>query len=184
MKLFNTKTLEMISVDEFKSRHPNVSFPISIPTEFYQQYDFQPVFDTPRPDFDEYSQSCLETTPIKTSKGIYEQTWIVEGLTGESLTLSQERKTKDLEQKDSNRIQSLWQSAHDYEQRFISGSAIGLITMGCIQSLPKSIVVQNWIKSIWSEYYTRKDSGSIDTDFSMIGSCPHSVPELMLELGF
>jgi hypothetical protein len=69
------------------------------------------------------------------------------------------------------------------EYAAISGSAIGLITMGVMQSLPKCVAVQNWIKSIWTEYYTRKANDSTDYDFSVIGACPHSVPELVAELG-
>ena len=81
------------------------------------------------------------------------------------------------------RIAALWQGAHDLEYAAISGSAIGLITMGVMQSLPKCIAVQGWIKSIWAIYYTRKAGTSTDTDYSSAGACPHTVPELMEELG-
>jgi hypothetical protein len=55
--------------------------------------------------------------------------------------------------------------------------------MGVLQALPKSLAVQAWIKSIWVTYYTRKAGTSTDTDFAVCGACPHSVPELMVELG-
>jgi hypothetical protein len=55
--------------------------------------------------------------------------------------------------------------------------------MGVLQGLPKCIAVQNWIKSVWSIYYERKATGSTDTNFNVVGQCPHSVPELMAELG-
>ena len=81
------------------------------------------------------------------------------------------------------RIAGLWQAAHDYEYAQISGSAIGLLTRGVIQAKPKCLAVQGWIKSIWTAYYLRKGNGSTDTSFAMAGPCPHSVPELMIELG-
>lgn len=81
------------------------------------------------------------------------------------------------------RIASLWQAAHDLEFASISGSAIGLITMGVLTGKPKAIAVQAWIKGIWELYYQRKDVNSTDCDYSSVGPCPHSVPELMTELG-
>ena len=81
------------------------------------------------------------------------------------------------------RIAALWQAAHDYEYAEISGSAVGLLAMGVMQELPKCIAVQNWIKSIWTLYYTRKAGTSAETDYSSCGACPYSVPELMTELG-
>ena len=81
------------------------------------------------------------------------------------------------------RVEALWQSAYDYEREQISGSAIGLLAMGVMQGKPKCLAIQNWIKSIWTEYYTRKANGSTNYDFSVAGICPHTVPELMVELG-
>jgi len=84
---------------------------------------------------------------------------------------------------EAQRIQALWQAAHDYEYAQVSGSAIGLLAMGVMQAKPKCVAVQNWIKSIWNEYYVRKANGSTDTDYSFAGPCPYTVPELMAELG-
>lgn len=86
------------------------------------------------------------------------------------------------EEIEAMRIASLWQAAHDYEYAQISGSAIGLLARGVMQSKPKCIAVQNWIKDIWTEYYTRKANGSTNIDYSMCGACPYTVPELMAEL--
>ncbi len=89
-------------------------------------------------------------------------------------------------QKVSN-VEALWQAAHDYEYSEISGSAIGLVTIGVLQSKPKCVAVQDWIKSIWTLYYQRKAAMgpefSPSLDFSSCGPCPHTVPELMEELG-
>jgi hypothetical protein len=83
-----------------------------------------------------------------------------------------------------HRIATLWKAAHDYEFAQISGSAIGLLAIGVLQGKPKCIAVQNWIRGIWTEYYLRKSNGSSDFDFTITGVCPHTVPELMVELGF
>ena len=96
---------------------------------------------------------------------------------------SQEQLDELAAQKEAQRIASLWQSAHDYEYAQISGSAIGLMAMGAMQAAPKCTAVQNWIKGIWSEYYTRKAGTSTDTDYSVCGACPYTVPDLMVELG-
>ncbi len=85
---------------------------------------------------------------------------------------------------EAQRIARLWQAAHDLEYAAISGSAIGLITMGVLQGKPKCLAVQGWIKSIWETYYVRKAGTSTDCDFAIVaGACPHSVPELIVELG-
>lgn len=81
------------------------------------------------------------------------------------------------------RIAQLWQAAHDVEYSAISGSAIGLLAIGVMQGKTKCLAVQAWIKSIWAEYYIRKAGDSTDYDFSFVGECPHSMPELMEELG-
>lgn len=87
------------------------------------------------------------------------------------------------EQIEIQRINQLWQFAHNLEYSAISGSAIGLITMGVLQSKPKCLAVEAWIKSIWTEYYVRKANDSTDYDFATVaGVCPYSVPELMAEL--
>ena len=84
---------------------------------------------------------------------------------------------------ESKRIAALWKGAHDYETAQISGSAIGLLAIGVMQSLPKCLAVQAWIKSIWTLYYTRKAGTETSTDYASCGAIPHSVPELMIELG-
>ena len=79
-------------------------------------------------------------------------------------------------------IEKLWKAAHDYEFEQISGSAIGLVTMGVMQGKPKCLLVAEWQKSIWDLYYTRKALLDENLDFSSCGPIPHKVPELMEEL--
>ncbi len=86
--------------------------------------------------------------------------------------------------KESQRIEHLWQAAHDYEYAAINGSGIGLLTIGVSKALPKSLAVQAWLGSLWDLYYARKaDITNFDTDFSVIGIIPYTIPELRNELG-
>jgi hypothetical protein len=80
---------------------------------------------------------------------------------------------------------TLWQSATDYQERYISGAAIGLLTIGVIRQLPKSSDVMAWINSVWALYYQRKPlvtADHVDCDFSNAGPMPYTVPELQEEV--
>lgn len=84
-------------------------------------------------------------------------------------------------------LASLWQAAHDFEYAEISGTAIGLLVLGILQSKPKCLAVQAWDQSIWAIYYARKpliteiwDAPLLD--FSSCGPCPYTVPELLEEV--
>lgn len=176
----NLETKELASEDNIRAANPNTSYPYPFPVPD----GYAVVFDVPQPTFDQYSEVVTLDTPKLTTKGHYEQSWKVTKLKGDDLKAAKERKVQDESIKEANRIEALWTAASKFEQQSISGSAIGLITMGVIQKKPKSIAVQQWIKSIWDEYYIRKsDKTNFDLDFSIIAEIPYTVPELMLELG-
>ena len=85
----------------------------------------------------------------------------------------------------ADNLQALWQSATDYQERYISGAAIGLLTIGVIQGKPKSVAVMAWINSVWAIYYQRKPAVTadhVDADFSSAGPMPYNVPELQDEV--
>lgn len=127
--------------------------------------------ETPEPTFNAATQAVKEVEPAFVD-GAWAQQWSVVELAPEEVAAI-----------DAGRVAALWQAAHDIEFNAISGSAVGLIVLGVMQGKPKCMAVQLWIKSLWSLYYERKASGSKETDFSRVGGCPHSVPELMAELG-
>ena len=87
----------------------------------------------------------------------------------------------------SSKIEALWKAADSYVSSYISGVAIGLLTIGLIQQLPKALAVTAWSSGIWAEYYQRKAlvtyNSEDNLDFSSFGGMPHSVPELQAELG-
>lgn len=80
----------------------------------------------------------------------------------------------------------LWQAANNYQESFISGAAIGMVTIGVLQSKPKCMAVLNWIQNIWDIYYLRKAEITVETepdlDFTMCGLIPHTVPEIKEEV--
>ena len=86
------------------------------------------------------------------------------------------------------KIGRLWAAADAYTSGYISGVAIGLLTIGVMQGKPKALAVSAWSSAVWDDYYARKalvTVSSVDNlDFSNHGPMPHSVPELRAELGF
>lgn len=175
----NLETLIIESEQEIRAKNPATSYPDPFPVP----EGYAVVFPSPTPIHDVYSQKVVSATTVLTDKGHYEQRWEVVELSGEELLTAQELKRTSEATAESLRIDSLWKAATTYEQQAISGSAIGLITLGVIQAKPKALAVQSWIQAIWTEYYARKASGSNDTNYTIIGECPHTVPELMVELG-
>ena len=139
------------------------------------QFNVFPLAPTTRPPFDPITQSRTEADPALVG-GAWTQQWTIAALPSETISANQAAA-------EYARIASLWQAAHDIEYAQISGSAVGLITIGLVQSKPKCQAVQNWLHSLWALYYVRKASGSTDTDYSSVGACPHSIPEIMSELG-
>lgn len=100
----------------------------------------------------------------------------------EIVDISAEVNAKDL----ASKYDSLWKAANDFQSGQISGAAIGLLTIGVLAQKPKCTAVQEWIKSVWVEYYTRKAGVSlqnnVNLDFSVCGNIPYTVPELMEEV--
>lgn len=139
------------------------------------QFGVHPLALVTPPPFDRIEQGLRESMPVLVN-GAWTQQW-------EVFPLPAEESAANRTNAERSRIASLWQAAHDVEYAAISGSAIGLITIGILQGKPKCMAVQAWIQALWAEYYRRKASASADTGFSAFANCPHSVPELMQELG-
>ena len=85
------------------------------------------------------------------------------------------------------KIDRLWAAADGYTSGYISGVAIGLLTIGVLQLKSKALAVSAWSSAVWDDYYARKalvTASSVENlDFSSHGPMPHSVPELRAELG-
>lgn len=63
-----------ISVEEFKRRLPNTSFPIQIP---FVDHGYAVVFPAPKPKYDPATHYVEESAPELTQKGHWEQRWKV-----------------------------------------------------------------------------------------------------------
>lgn len=81
---------------------------------------------------------------------------------------------------------SLWLAATAYQEKYISGAALSLLTLGVLQSKPKAIAIMDWIQTIWNDhYYVQKalvTENYYGYDFSVCGSMPYTVPELSAEV--
>lgn len=87
----------------------------------------------------------------------------------------------------ANKLEALWAACNNYTSNYISGVAIGILTIGVIQQKPKAVAISAWSKAIWGEYYRRKALVTVDSeddhDFSSFGPIPYTVPELEEEAG-
>lgn len=87
----------------------------------------------------------------------------------------------------ADKTEVLWQAADRYTTGYISGVAIGILTLGVLSGGPKALAVSAWSASIWTEYYRRKAALTADSaddhDFSAFGPMPYSVPEMQAEVG-
>jgi hypothetical protein len=73
MNYINTKTQEVMTESTIKASTPNTSYPSPfVPPEVYS-----PVFNAPRPVYDDITQVVILDKPLLTTKGHYEQQWKV-----------------------------------------------------------------------------------------------------------
>lgn len=201
MNYINTATGEYpVSESTIRAAYPNTSFPV--PFVAPEGYVF--VFPTPQPEFNPVTQRVQETTPMLTVKGHYEQTWevvprfaqytddmgVVHTVAAqEAAAIAADQASKaDAEAKAiQTKVEALWASADKYTSGYISGVAIGILTIGVMQKKPKALAVTAWSSAIWSEYYARKKlitaTSTDDYDFTAFGAIPFSVPELQAEIG-
>lgn len=88
----------------------------------------------------------------------------------------------------ASKIEALWKATDNYIAKYISGVAIGILTLGVSQMKPKALEVTAWTQSIWSEYYIRKSAVTANSkdnhDYSSFGAIPFSVQDLKEEVGF
>ena len=144
------------------------------------------VFPAPQPTYDPITQGVREVAP-ELVNGHWEQRWEVVVLDAAQVTANQAAKVASDAKKVADKIQALWSAANDYTTSYISGVAIGILTVGVIQNKTKCLTVAGWSGAVWHEYYVRKAAVTADSvvnlDFSSFGTMPFSVPELQAEVG-
>lgn len=170
---------------DIRAAHPDVSFPQSMTDEVLASHGVHPVaFSSPA--YDPLVQSVRELTP-NIVDGKWTQQWEVVDLDAETIAANQAAKeiadSKALDAK----YNALWSAADKYVAGYISGVAIGLLTVGVLQAKPKAQAITAWSSAVWAEYYVRKAlvtlTSNDDLDFYALGPMPHSVPELQAEVG-
>ena len=171
-----------VSKQDFINRHPNISFPTAIP---YEDFGYAVVFPTPQPATDWY-HLAREIAPVLTDKGHWEQTWEIIELDAETIAANLAKKAEADAKTVAEKIETLWQAADAYVTGYISGVAIGILTIGMLQGKPKAQAISNWSNQVWAEYYNRKAAITVDSvldlDFSSFGAIPYTIPELQAEV--
>lgn len=151
-----------------------------------EQFGVVPLVEVSPPPFDAMTQEVSEAKPVEID-GTWTQQWQVTELSPEQVDANQAAKTQADAALLKSKIEALWAAADKYTSSYISGVAIGLLTIAVIQQKPKAMAVTAWSSAVWAEYYARKalvTPDSVDNhDFSSFGPIPHSVPELQAEVG-
>ena len=163
----------------------NASLPEILTDETLAGIGVKPVLLV-EPQYDHIAQTAIEVAPMQID-GVWTQQWQIIDLLPEQVAANQAAKTANDARLVAEKIEALWQAADRYTSSYISGVAIGILTIGVMQQKPKALAVSTWSSAVWAEYYARKalvTATSVDNhDFSSFGPIPHSVPELQAEVG-
>lgn len=183
-KLINTQNGQVETKLDFMARFPNCSF--GHPLD-YSAFDRAEIIDSPQPAYDPITQTVREALPIRNASGQHEQVWEVVELDAETIAANRATKEAADTAAIAAKIDSLWRAADQYISDYISGVAIGLLTIGVLQQKPKALAVTAWTQAVWAEYYVRKTgvtaTSDLNLDYSGFGAMPYSVPELQAEIG-
>lgn len=166
---------------EIRSYCKNTSFPEVITDDMLEALHIFPVVQTTPPAIDALTQRIEAAAPVL-SEGVWTQQWTVRAATeAEQAEYLAQQATKK-----ADKIEQLWQAADRYVTGYISGVAIGIMTIGVMQGKPKAQAISDWSNRIWTEYYRRKAEitadSVLDLDFSSFGPIPHTIPELQAEV--
>ena len=145
-----------------------------------------PLQETEAPTYDPLTQSCVRDGGEFVGEQ-WRYRWRIDTLSPEQIAVKQAEKAAADAQLIRDKIEQLWAAADKYTSSYISGVAIGILTIGVITQKPKALAVTAWSSQVWGTYYARKAAVTVDSmldlDFSGAGPMPFSVPELQAELG-
>lgn len=172
---YSTPSQFGLTFDQVRKLFPQLSLRLNGEIQSEELNSYKPA---PTPDYNPSVHCVYETAPVG---GV--QQWALRELSDAEKQAWQA--SQDLQS--SAKIDALWQATDAYIARYISGVAIGILTLGAAQMKPKALRVSEWTQAIWGEYYNRKSAvtaTSIDNhDYSLFGPVPHDVRELKEELG-
>lgn len=89
----------------------------------------------------------------------------------------------------NNAMKNLHESYDNYLSIRLNSSGSALVTIGILQGKPKCLLVKDWVKALYIDYYTRNltlqanPASTPNLDFSNNGELPVTIPELMAEVG-
>lgn len=169
---------------DYRDAFPGTSFPASGPSDaFLTEQGYAKV--------SQFKEHDRATQKLVTAEPYYEAPWVytvgVVTKMAEEIAADQASKAETEAKTIKAKVDALWATADKYTSSYISGVAIGLLTIGVMQNKPKAMAVTAWSSAVWAEYYARKALVTLDSvdnhDFSSFGSIPYSVPELQAEAG-
>ena len=171
---------------DIRSAFPQVSLPSDVTDDLIAELGIAPLTATAQPTYDPITQRCYRDGCEKIGD-VWQYKWTIEVLDTATIATNQAAKITADAALVADKVDALWRAADTYTSGYISGVAIGLLTIGVLQSLPKALAVSAWSSAVWDDYYARKAlvtaSSVANLDFSSHGPMPYSVPELRAELG-
>lgn len=167
----------VLTKDEVMQLNPTVSFPLSATAASALGLDL--IVQLPPPEVTNKQEAQL--AGIEQVNGVWQVKWEV--VAKDAATMAAETTAKI-----AISIQQLWEGAHGYESKWITGIAIGVLTIGVVSKTPKALAIAAWDRALWAEYYRRKAALTGDDDpslynFDFMGTMPYSIPEVQQELG-
>lgn len=174
-------TGQVVTEAEYRAMYPNISFPPVL-----RPADADAILQSPAPPVTEY-QVAYQNGVKQDSLLNWVVDWDIRNFTPEEIAAHAANKAALAKVEVHRKIELLWMAADAYVASYISGMAIGLLTMGLMKNKPKCTAVSVWSAAIWTEYYARKAAitatSVLNTDFSSFGAIPFSVPALRIEVG-
>lgn len=171
---------------DIRSAFPQVSLPSDVTDDLIAELGIAPLTATAQPTYDPITQSVIRDGCEKIGD-VWQYKWTIEALDAAAVIANQAAKVADDAKLVADKVDALWRAADAYTASYISGVAIGLLTLGVLQLKSKALAVSAWSSAVWDDYYARKalvTASSVDNlDFSSHGPMPHSVPELRAEMG-
>jgi len=112
---------------------------------------------------------------------------------GDPVEMTQEEKdvvdSNNLDNIKYQKIERLWQAATDYEYTFVANGGYSALLEAKLAGSSKAASFGDWIKTIWTEYYARRDQVTashsqeiidlINEDFSTVGPPPYLIREVL-----
>lgn len=172
---YSTPTQFGLTFDQVRKLFPQLSLRLNGEIQSEELNSYKPA---PTPDYNPSTHCVHETAPVD---GV--QQWALKELSDAEKQVWQDSQVSQVEAK----IDALWRATDAYIAQYISGVAIGILTLGVAQMKPKAMQVSEWTQMIWGNYYQRKANVTAtsvdDHDYTAFGPIPFSIQELKEEAG-